>query len=123
MRAPNARAISQVRSVEPESTRITSSATPWSEASARGKSNSSLYAIKIAVTAGIGNPKLYGSTKCTGGGCNYALAAPRDPVVFPPVCRADLNGAMDEHEPSRSKTSTCPQHRHSTKENPETAKC
>src|ERR1700704_251377 len=63
MRAPKARAISQVRSVEPESTRIVSSATPWSEASARGKSNSSLYAIRIAVSAGIGIPKQYGSTR------------------------------------------------------------
>src|SRR6266446_6402202 len=63
MRAPKARAISQVRSVEPVSTRIVSSATPWSEASARGKSNSSLYAIRIAVSAGIGVPKRYGSTR------------------------------------------------------------
>src|SRR6266404_538002 len=63
MRAPKARAISQVRSVEPVSTRIVSSATPWSEARARGKSNSSLYAIRIAVSAGIGIPKQYGSTR------------------------------------------------------------
>ena len=53
----SARAISQVRSVEPESTRMISSAIPASEASARGRSSSSLYAIKVAVRAGIGNPR------------------------------------------------------------------
>src|SRR5580692_8178437 len=58
-RAPCSLAISQVRSVEPESTKMISSAIPASEASARGRSNSSLYEIRIAVTGVIGNPKLW----------------------------------------------------------------